>query len=567
MAPRRGLLTALAALVAALLPAPIATDGDFDVFVGLDDGTIKYMLNGGTRSFMTLTEQTTAATHPLYGEDVGAEAMLSCVDIDADLDVDCFVGNNAGNIKYYRNINNPTLAMYTEQTASQNHPLHGVDVGDKAAPFCERDFDGDGDYDCFIGTSDGSIKYYKNTGTATAPAFTEQTGANNPLNGEDVRTNAVLFCADFDRDNDFDCFIGEGGGSIKYYLNTGTAAAPVFTEKTGTDNPFNGVSCGTNCVPRCFDFDYDDDIDCFIGTGAGTVLLYKNVGANTSPSFTLISTATNPFNGLDFGTNACPMFVDLDAECTMHNSCNGHGTCYPPHQCKCFDGYGSDDDISFYKAPDCSKRACPAGKAWADIPTSANTAHVLAECSDKGTCDRTSGKCACYPGFTGDACQRLACPSTTTDSECSGHGTCHSMKHLATMTNALPLSAATTYGGVYDSTTTWDSEMSFGCVCDSEWTVALASGERQQPQWFGHDCSLVRCPTGDDPGTTADETDCSGKAAAGGYGTGASGNKCHVDCSNKGVCDHKTGTCTCYPGYYSENCGKTSALAVGEAGA
>ena len=85
MASRRGLLTALAALVAALLPAPIATDGDFDVFVGLDDGTIKYMLNGGTRSFMTLTEQTTAATHPLYGEDVGAEAMLSCVDIDADL--------------------------------------------------------------------------------------------------------------------------------------------------------------------------------------------------------------------------------------------------------------------------------------------------------------------------------------------------------------------------------------------------------------------------------------------------------------------------------------------------
>ena len=154
---------------------------------------------------------------------------------------------------------------------------------------------------------------------------------------------------------------------------------------------------------------------------------------------------------------------------------------------------------------DCSKRVCPPGKSWADIPTSANTAHAPAECSDKGVCDRVTGKCGCFSGFTGDACQRLACPTATSGTTCSGHGTCHSIKHMASMTNALPLSAATTYEG-YDATTTWDSEMSFGCVCDSQWTVGLGSGEYQQPEWFGHDCSLRRCPTGDDPSTaTVDE--------------------------------------------------------------
>lgn len=35
-----------------------------------------------------------------------------------------------------------------------------------------------------------------------------------------------------------------------------------------------------------------------------------------------------------------------------------------------------------------------------------NTAHQEAECSGRGTCDNTVGKCSCLPGFSGDACQR-----------------------------------------------------------------------------------------------------------------------------------------------------------------
>jgi hypothetical protein len=124
-------------------------------------------------------------------------------------------------------------------------------------------------------------------------------------------------------------------------------------------------------------------------------------------------------------------------------------------------------------------------------------------------------------------------------------------------------------------TTTWDENRIFGCICDSTWTVGLASGQTQQPEYFGPDCSLSkelfirlprsiaycilvagRCPTGDDPRTeSTTETDCSNVVADGGFGTGATNNLCHVDCSNRGTCNYATGECKCFKGYTSANCG------------
>ena len=94
------------------------------------------------------------------------------------------------------------------------------------------------------------------------------------------------------------------------------------------------------------------------------------------------------------------------------------------------------------------------------------------------------------------------------------------------------------------------------------WDVGLGSGETQEPEWFGPDCSLRHCPSGDDPETTDDETDCEGVMADGSRGNGTSGNLCQVDCSNRGLCDYRTGVCKCFNGYYEEDCASTSELAV-----
>ena len=102
--------------------------------------------------------------------------------------------------------------------------------------------------------------------------------------------------------------------------------------------------------------------------------------------------------------------------------------------------------------------------------------------------------------------------------------------------------------GVEAFATTWDAEVMQGCLCDSSWPVGIGPGERQQPEWFGPDCSLRRCPTGDDPFTHGvDETDCSNQTLPSGVVT-KNGNKCHVDCSNRGLCDHALGVCKCFDG-------------------
>jgi len=117
-------------------------------------------------------------------------------------------------------------------------------------------------------------------------------------------------------------------------------------------------------------------------------------------------------------------------------------------------------------------------------------AHFHAECSGKGICERETGQCACFEGYEGEGCTRVACASST-EKSCSGHGTCHRLKDLYKATAAA--------GGYL----AWDGAKTQQCVCDAGYT--------------GLKCDQRVCPSGDDPvtkyvkyitvcGTTSDPT-------------------------------------------------------------
>jgi hypothetical protein len=103
--------------------------------------------------------------------------------------------------------------------------------------------------------------------------------------------------------------------------------------------------------------------------------------------------------------------------------------------------------------------------------------------------------CACFDGYTGTACARAACPN-----DCSGHGTCESIKEFAEMasfdTHAAhePTARAAASNNHPDFSSSvgesfsydlWDADKTMGCKCD--------------PGFYGADCSLKKCAYGLDP--------------------------------------------------------------------
>lgn len=152
------------------------------------------------------------------------------------------------------------------------------------------------------------------------------------------------------------------------------------------------------------------------------------------------------------------------------NSCSKNGVCKNPgRECSCFEGF---------TGADCSLKLCPQGLAWADVASGIDKAHNLAECSNMGLCDRTTGKCKCNTGFDGAACDRKICPGTTNNGPCSGNGKCMSMHNYA-LTKDPGLGTVSSY------TSIWDAQSIYGCVCDTG--------------YHGPDCSQRYCPSGDDP--------------------------------------------------------------------
>lgn len=234
------------------------------------------------------------------------------VDIDGDGDFDLFVGEYSGTVKYFMNTGTANAPVLVEQIGPAN-PIGGVDVGRASTPTF-ADIDGDGDLDAFVGEYYGTVKYFKNTGTQAAPVFTEQTGADNPLNGVDTGYYSTPTFADIDGDGDFDAFIGEEYGTVNYFKNTGTQATPVFTEQTGPANPLNGVDVGNYSAPTFVDIDGDGDFDAFIGEYSGTVNYFKNTGTTNAPTLVQQTGTDNPLSGVQLMDESAAAFIDLDSD-------------------------------------------------------------------------------------------------------------------------------------------------------------------------------------------------------------------------------------------------------------
>jgi hypothetical protein len=254
---------------------------------------------------------TLTATNPFGLADVGYLASPTLVDIDGDGDLDAFMGELYGNTLFFRNTGTASSPVFA---AAVTNPFGLTDVGYLASPTFV-DIDGDGDLDAFMGERYGDTLFFRNTGAVNSPVF-EVEGGTNPFGLTDVGYFASPTLVDIDGDGDLDAFVGNSYGNTMFFRNTGTASSPAFAAAAAAaavTNPFDLSDVGSYASPTFVDSDGDGDLDAFVGNGDGNTLFFMNTGAANNPLFEAEG-GTNPFGLTDVGYGASPTFVDIDGD-------------------------------------------------------------------------------------------------------------------------------------------------------------------------------------------------------------------------------------------------------------
>ena len=205
------------------------------------------------------------------------------------------------------------LPQFIARVGSAN-PFDKVTRG---ADFAPRfvDLDADGDLDLVVGEATQGLTFYENRQQGTTyddepPKFIEFAGTASPLGfvEVDIRGSGESFSAptlvDIDGDGDLDVVVGHNMGydtdgndelsaderrvlvstdTLFFYENVGSAEAPEFVQRTGSENPFAFVDAWGYSSATLGDLDADGDLDLVLGDAQGELYYYENVKPMATP--------------------------------------------------------------------------------------------------------------------------------------------------------------------------------------------------------------------------------------------------------------------------------------------
>lgn len=200
--------------------------------------------------------------------DLGTAAHPALVDIDFDGDFDMVVssagvrtagGNYQASLHYFKNVgnsNNPVFELADADFADAGQ----YNLSSELSPSL-GDLDGDFDADMIVGTADGKVYYYENTGTLFSPSMTYR----GQLQNIDVGNSAAPAIGDLNNDGANDLLIGNEQGYVAYYENTGSFPN-IFTL---VDAQWAGISTQSNTAPNGYStpaFVYAQDTSLLVGS-------------------------------------------------------------------------------------------------------------------------------------------------------------------------------------------------------------------------------------------------------------------------------------------------------------
>ena len=184
-------------------------------------------------------------------------------------------------------LNGTYVAFFTSPRAHST----GMNFGANLTPYV-YDFNGDGLFDLVL-KSDSGIRFFRNSGSKGAPAFTEianadvsglDFGTNDVSRLEGVALNVPLVGAltatygDVDEDGQTDILVSDDTGRIWYYRNHSTSQPLNFSTFTLQNKvwggSYNGFANGLRIA--AVDWDDDGDVDMLCGTAEGNLMLLSD---------------------------------------------------------------------------------------------------------------------------------------------------------------------------------------------------------------------------------------------------------------------------------------------------
>ncbi|MCX6233929.1 MAG: FG-GAP-like repeat-containing protein [Bacteroidetes bacterium] len=345
-----------------LLAIDLDGDADKDVIIGdVDYPNLVGLINGGTADSAYMISQDTlfpsntkfqipnskqipntkykisnTRTRPV---DLMSLPATQYLDLDNDGIKDLIVSpsdpsydraENYQSVWLYKNTGTDTSPIFEYY---QNDFLQGemIDVGGGAYPVV-YDVDGDGLEDLLIGNFGyldstyysfgylyfiyrSQIAYFKNTGTAGAPAYKLINSDFAEIASLSIQ-GACPAMADLDGDNDADMLVGNADGTLYYFENlAGQGNTPVFARLVQN---YQNIDVGHYSTPQLIDLNRDGLVDLVIGNKEGTLSFYANTGTAQDPLFTFI---TGKLGGVDVNNPnlslagySVPCFFDMNGE-------------------------------------------------------------------------------------------------------------------------------------------------------------------------------------------------------------------------------------------------------------
>lgn len=285
---------------------PIDLDGDGDKDLLLGDVMYKNLIalyNGGSADTAHMTSQDTL--FPSYDVPVQLPVFPAAfyVDVDNDGRRDLIVtpnylsaSENQRSVWYYHNTGTDQVPLFNKisEDLFQGRML---DLGEGAYPV-PFDFDGDGLMDILVSnygyyqendTFPCKIAVLRNTGTATAPAFTQVQDDYMGFGSLGYGSSLHPAFGDLDGDGDQDLIIGDLQGRLHRFRNdpVGGAAQFVLVEQQVMNDNATIIDVGQFATPQLFDVDADGLLDLLIGERNGNLDYYRNSGSAGSPAWHL----------------------------------------------------------------------------------------------------------------------------------------------------------------------------------------------------------------------------------------------------------------------------------------